>query len=477
MYIHLSGDERFLTPACAIKPDCPRLYKAKIETLLHKYGGSIPRYTSYPTALHFDANVTACTYRSWLSKTDFRKPLSLYLHIPFCEQLCSYCGCHTTVVHHRSPITDYVDHLISEILTVAEAIGAPASVSSVHFGGGTPNILSSDDLDRIFCALRRSFDFSEQVGIAAELDPRILTTEWIAAAARNGLTRASLGVQDVDSQVQSAINRVQPWRATAWAAKALREAGVKSLNLDLMYGLPRQTVATIRQSVEKVLELEPERIALFGYAHVPWMKPNQKLISETELPGSIERYDQQEEAADFLTRSGYIRVGLDHFSRSDDPLAIAMINGFLHRNFQGYTTDSAETLIGFGSSAISRLPFGYAQNAVRTTEWRATVAGGRLGTVRGFALSRDDRWRAEVIERLMCYEAVDLGEVAGRHRLQINDVLPEPRSLAPLVADGLAVLNGSRLRVTQTGRLFVRRVCALFDRYLQTSEARHSAVI
>ncbi len=263
---------------CRIKTDCSRWSPAPIETLLAKYGKNVPRYTSYPTAPHFSAAIGADAYRSWLAELDPKSTVSLYLHIPFCERLCSYCGCHTTVVHSRSPISSYVDHLLREIALVTQAIGARLPVGSIHFGGGTPNILAPRDLEIVFTALRDGFEISAEAEIAAELDPRLLTQEWIDAAASKGLNRASLGVQDVDPTVQKAINRHQPWRATAWAADALRKAGVASINLDLMYGLPHQTVASIRQTIDCALQAEPERIALFGYAHVPWMKPHQRLI-------------------------------------------------------------------------------------------------------------------------------------------------------------------------------------------------------
>jgi oxygen-independent coproporphyrinogen-3 oxidase len=460
-----------------IKQDRPLWSPPSIGTLIAKYSANVPRYTSYPTAPHFHAGIGVDAYRDWLAGLDPNRPVSLYLHIPFCDRLCSYCGCHTTVVHRQAPIVDYVDHLIFEILLVSEAIGAPLPVAAVHLGGGTPNILSPDDLDRLFAAMRRAFDFRSDVEIAAEIDPRVLTQQWIDAAARNGLSRASLGVQDIDPEVQKAINRRQPWPLTLWAVDALREAGVGSINLDLMYGLPHQSVASLRETINCALEVAPERMALFGYAHVPWMKPNQKLMPESALPGSVERYLQQSAAAALLADSGYQRIGLDHFARADDGLAAALRRGEVRRNFQGYTTDNAETLLGFGASSIGRLPLGYAQNLAKTPEWRGAIQAGRLATARGVALTAEDRLRGEIIERLMCDLAVDLDEVAARHRVGTDHFTRELSALEPMFADGLVVGEHGRLIVTEAGRSFVRTICAAFDARLEIAARRHSVAI
>ena len=462
---------------CRIKPDCPRWSPLSIETLIAKYSANVPRYTSYPTAPHFHAGVGAETYRDWLAALDPSAPVSLYLHIPFCDRLCSYCGCHTSVVHRRSPVADYVDHLIFEILLVSEAIGASLPVTSVHLGGGTPNVLSPDDLDRLFGALRQAFDFRPDVEIAAEIDPRILNQQWIDAATRNGLNRASLGVQDIDPKVQKAINRWQPWALTLWAADALREAGVRSINLDLMYGLPHQTVASLRKTIRRALEVAPERVALFGYAHVPWMKPNQRLIPEAALPGPVERYLQQSAAAALLTDSGYRRIGLDHFALPDDALPAALARGELRRNFQGYTAEGAETLLGFGASSIGRLPSGYVQNLTKTPEWRSAIQAGRLATIRGVALTAEDRLRGEIIERLMCSFAADLDEIAARHGVGAGHFARELELLEPMFTDGLVVGDHGRMSLTETGRSFVRTICAVFDGYFASAASRHSVAI
>jgi oxygen-independent coproporphyrinogen-3 oxidase len=346
-------------------------------------------------------------------------------------------------------------------------------VSHLHWGGGTPTILEPDDIRRLANDLRETFGLAEGAEFAVELDPRGFTEAHAAALAAAGVGRASLGVQDCNPEIQAAINRVQPFATNARVVDLLRGAGVRAINLDLMYGLPGQTVADVARTVELCLGLVPDRIALFGYAHVPWMKKHQRLIDESRLPGIVERWEQAEEAARRLRAAGYRMIGLDHFARADDPLAA----GHLGRNFQGYTTDAADALVGLGASAIGSLPQGYVQNAVPIGVWRTRIERGEPPTVRGIALDADDRLRRTVIERLMCDLAVDLDEVAARHDAQatvFDDDLP---ALVPMVADGLARLDGHRLTITEEGRPFVRIAAAAFDRYLRPGETRHARAV
>ncbi len=447
---------------------------ASAPALAGKYSANVPRYTSYPTAPHFHAGIGEMDYRRWLSALDPDRPISLYLHIPFCRRLCWYCGCNMQVVNNHGPVTAYVDALLHEIALVSAATGSMLTVEALHFGGGTPNILSAHDLCRIFAALRRSFVLSPDAEIAAEIDPRGLTPDWIAAARRNGLNRASVGVQDIDDAVQVAINRQQPWEVTAAAIDGLRAAGVPSINVDLLYGLPHQTEDTVMQTIERMLSLQPDRIALFGYAHVPWMKPAQKLLDEAALPDASARHAQQTEAAQRLEQGGYVRIGLDHFARAGDPMASAMAAGCVHRNFQGYTTDEAQTLVGFGASAIGKLHDGYVQNASGVVAWRAALDADRLPVARGIALSEDDRIRGTIIERLMCDFRVDLAQFAALPGLAGEALNIELQRLECFVDDELLVREGSRLAVTEAGRPFVRAMAAVFDRYLERSTARHS---
>jgi oxygen-independent coproporphyrinogen-3 oxidase len=463
--------------SCAVKPDCGPRADTRTGGLIRKYDARVPRYTSYPTAAQFGPHVDASVYREWLAALVPGQPVSLYVHIPFCEQLCWYCGCHTGVVHTHAPIASYVEVLAQEAGLAARA--APGlGIANLHFGGGTPNILSPEDLRLLFAALRENFIVLPGAEIAAELDPRVLTREWIDAAVALGLTRASLGVQDLSPEVQAAINRRQSYDVVAFAVSALREAGIRSINLDLMYGLPRQTVAGALSTVDQVLALEPDRLALFGYAHVPWMKAHQKLIKDADLPDPFQRFAQHQALAERLEAAGYRRIGLDHFARADDSLALAATGGRARRNFQGYTTDEAEILIGLGASSISHLPQGYAQNLSSVPSWRERIRSGELATSRGVAPSSEDRFRAEIIERLMCDLAVDLGEICGRHDRDISSLSPELNRLGEFERDRLlrCPQMGS-IEVTALGRPFIRTICAVFDQHLRPEAGRHASSV
>ena len=383
--------------------------------LIARYDQRVPRYTSYPTAPHFTADIGPAAYASWLRTVPASEALSLYIHVPFCAELCLYCGCHTTVARRYTPVAAYVELLAREIALVAGELGGRRPVAHLHWGGGTPTILSPEDLRRVSATLATRFDIRPGAEIAIEIDPRTLTLPHVEALARIGVTRASLGVQDFDPTVQATIRRLQSYETTALVVDWLRAAGIAGINLDLMYGLPHQSEATVRRSVEQALRLAPDRLALFGYAHVPWMKRHQALLPEAALPGAAERLAQMQAAAETILAAGYEAIGLDHFAKSGDALAGRRKAGHLHRNFQGYTTDEARTLIGFGTSAIGTLPEGYVQNAPGTVAYRETLATGRLATVRGRAVTAEDRLRRAVIERLMCDLAVDLETVAADH--------------------------------------------------------------
>jgi oxygen-independent coproporphyrinogen-3 oxidase len=421
--------------------------------------------------------VTAETYRQWLTDLDPASPLSLYLHIPFCDSLCWFCGCHTKIVRRHTPIGAYLEVLLKEIELVADLLGPRREVSHLHLGGGTPTILEPDEFQRLFDVLRRRFAFRPDAEIAVECDPRGLELNLVEAMAAAGVNRASLGVQDLNPQVQRAVNRVQPLGLTKRAAEALRAAGIRSINIDLMYGLPHQTVTRVLATIEAVLALAPERVSLFGYAHVPWMKSHQRLIDESALPGPAERLAQYLAAAERLQDAGYIWIGLDHFALPNDALAIAAREGGLHRNFQGYTTDGAPVRLGFGPSAIGALPRGYVQNAAPMHVYREAVEADRLPIARGFVLDDDDRLRATVIERLMCDLQVDLGEVCKGFDRESRVFAQEVAGLSALAADGLVEVDEKIIRVTEQGRPFVRMVCAGFDSYYRTGVERSTPAV
>jgi oxygen-independent coproporphyrinogen-3 oxidase len=450
---------------------------AMTPELAAKYATPVPRYTSYPTAPHFKSAIDAAAYRDWLTAADPNAPLSLYLHIPFCDSLCWFCGCHTRIVNRYDPIAGYLAVLGSEIDLVAEALGAPRPVSHIHFGGGSPNMIAPDDFRSLLDRLRRRFALAPGAEIAVEIDPRGMTSEGVDALARAGVTRASLGVQDFDPTVQRAINRIQPFDKTAGVVGMLRNAGIGEINIDLIYGLPFQTEAGIIETVEKVLLLEPQRVAVFGYAHVPWMKRHQRLIDETALPDAPARSRQSAAAAARLKAAGYIAVGLDHFARADDSMARALGAGRLRRNFQGYTTDAAAALIGLGVSAIGSLAEGYVQNVTTIKAYREAIGKRRFAIERGLALDDDDRLRRDIIERLMCDLAVDLGAVCRKWRASPDNFAAELAALRPMEEDGLVKITGRRIRVTEAGHPLVRAVCAVFDRYLDTLGQRHSQAV
>jgi len=445
--------------------------------LAEKYDLRVPRYTSYPTAPHFSDAVDGGAYAGWLAALEPSRPLSLYFHIPFCDSMCWFCGCYTKVVKRYAPVRHYLDVLLAEIELVADALPARFGVRHLHWGGGSPTMLKGVDWRRTIDALRRRFDVAETAEIAVELDPRDATEDYIAALASAGVNRASIGVQDFDPEVQAAINRIQPYEVVERVCGWLRKHGIDSINLDLMYGLPHQTDARIEAMVDHAVRLQPARVALFGYAHVPWMKTHQKLIDEAALPGVRARWRQADAGARRLTESGYCPVGLDHFARPDDELARALDAGSVHRNFQGYTTDGAEVLLGLGASAIGRLPQGYVQNSSPLNPYEEAIAAGHLPVVRGIELDADDRLRAEVIERLMCDLAVDLGAVCRRHGVETTVFEDEIERLAPLADDGICTVDGARIAVTEAGRPLVRLVAATFDAYLGRGGGRHSRAV
>ncbi len=437
---------------------------------------SAPRYTSYPTAPHFHAGVTGETFAQWLGALHREARLSLYLHVPFCRTICAYCGCNTKAAVREAPLDAYVRTLEREIALAGAASGA-SRVTQIHWGGGTPGLLGPDRLKRLHGALARAFDLAQVEEHAIELDPRHADAALMAGLAEMGVNRVSFGVQDFNPHVQKAIGRVQPFEVVERAVALARAAGLRAINLDLMYGLPEQSLEDAARSARMAAQLAPARLALFGYAHVPWLKRHQRLIDEAALPGAAARLAQAALARETLERAGYLAVGLDHFARADDPLALAAQSGALRRNFQGYVTDDAEALIGLGASAISQTPEGYAQNAPDVAGWRRLVEDGRLPGVRGLALDDDDRLRAKAIERLMCDFTLDYGALALRETGNARALDDARAGLEALAREGVLTHAGRSLRMTRAGAPFVRLAAACFDAYLAQGAARHSAAV
>lgn len=447
--------------------------------LYEKYDLRLPRYTSYPTAPHFHAGIDGDKLASWLGELDPAQPLSLYLHVPYCEKLCWFCGCNTQITHRYQPVGQFVDTLLLEIDQRLAQLpqGQRFKVAHLHFGGGSPTILSAADLNRIMDRLRQRLDFLPEAEIALEMDPRTSTPAFIDAMAANGFNRASIGIQDFNPAVQKAVNREQSIEEVAAIIDQLRKRGITGINVDLMYGLPNQRVASLIETVDQTLALRPDRLSIFGYAHVPWMKKHQQVIASDTLPGTEERWAQYEAMQQRLAEHGYQAIGLDHFAHPDDSLAIAQRAGKLHRNFQGYTTDNAEALVAFGPSAISSLPQGYVQNKTSLGDWRTAVYQGASAVAKGVAVSKEDRLRRDIINRLMCDLAVDLTSVCAEYQSFPDRFTPEVERVRAMTADGIVEVRGWRIRLTEAGRPLVRAVCAAFDGYLEKGEGRHSAVV
>jgi oxygen-independent coproporphyrinogen-3 oxidase len=445
--------------------------------LLARYADErLPRYTSYPTAPHFTAAVSSPIYREWLASLPASTPTSLYVHVPFCRSMCWYCGCHTVITRKDEPIADYLTALRREIVAVSDIIGAPPEVHHIHFGGGTPTIISPEAFHDLVRLLRAHFRVVDGAQIAVEIDPRTLTPAMAAALGGAGVTRVSFGVQTFDPAVQKAINRIQSFEQTATAVAALRAGGVDGMNFDLIYGLPQQTVQSCIETVQRCLELRPDRLSVFGYAHVPAFKKHQRKIVESDLPDSEQRLEQAEAIAAALVSAGYVRIGFDHYALPNDSLQRAQARGVLRRNFQGYTADGCAALIGFGASAIGRLPQGYVQNETVIRRYAEQTSQDGLAAVKGYWLTDDDRLRADIIERLMCDLEVDLG-AAGAHGASSRVLAEAMPRLQALADEGLVRLEGTRIRVPEKCRMLVRTVASIFDAYLTTSSRTYSRAV
>lgn len=445
------------------------------STALLKYAEMrLPRYTSYPTAPRFSADVDRKTYADWLGAVPADRDVSLYLHIPFCRSMCWYCGCHTTITRQDEPILDYLNVLRQEIGMVADHVSAPLPIGEVHFGGGTPTIIEPEEFLSLMALLRERYQFGQKTGVAVEIDPRRLTAAMAQALGEGGVGRASLGVQSFDPVVQKAINRIQTEQQTADAVAHLRKAGVAGINFDLIYGLPHQTVRSCVETVQAAVAMRPERFAVFGYAHVPSFKKHQRMIDENVLPDASARTDQALAISEALCEAGYRQIGLDHFALPDDDLVLAQSSGTLRRNFQGYTTDNCETLIGFGASAIGRSQAGYVQNEVPPGLYASHIASGRLATTKGYRLTDEDRLRAAIIERLMCDFTVDIKAIATAHGCDPNLLLGGNARLTTMANDGVLDIADGVITVSQDHRFVIRAVAAAFDAYIDDAPRTHS---
>lgn len=449
--------------------------------LARKYNVPGPRYTSYPTALLFDEKLhVEKTLEYVAARSDAKQPLSLYVHLPFCARLCWYCGCTKVITRDAGRSTRYVDALLREMDLLRKRLGEKRPLVQLHFGGGTPTFLPPGELRRLGAAIGERFPFADDIEAGVEIDPRALTEEHVEALREAGFNRASIGVQDLNPEVMQAVNRPQTKEQVQQALRWLRMAGFQSINMDLIYGLPRQTTNSFARTLETVLRWSPDRLAVYSYAHVPWMKPAQRLLNEAELPSPEEKLRLLKLSIETLTRGGYTYIGMDHFARQDDELARAQRTGRLQRNFQGYSTRGGADLHGIGMSSISQLGDRYVQNARELPAYYEAVEAGRLALSRGYVLNEDDRIRRRVIHHLLCHRTLDFGEMSRELRIDFRSYFAGAlRALAPMEADGLVVLTKNGLRVTSTGRLFLRNLAMPFDAYLKRkpSEARYSKTV
>jgi oxygen-independent coproporphyrinogen-3 oxidase len=424
-----------------------------------------PRYTSYPTADRFTPAFGAGEFAAAARPG---KPLSLYVHIPFCESLCYYCACNKIITHDRAKAVKYLGYLLREIDLQARLFADGALVEQLHFGGGTPTYLTDAQMGDLLGHLRSRYAFApDETGeYSIEIDPRTVDAARIRTLRRQGFNRLSLGVQDFDEDVQRAVNRIQPEALTRDAIAAAREAGFRSISIDLIYGLPLQNVATMAATLDKVVAAAPDRISVYNYAHMPQLFKSQKLIRDGDLPDGATKLAMLGLCIERLGAAGYVYIGMDHFARPDDELARAQRDGTLHRNFQGYSTHADIDMVACGVSAISAVDGTYAQNEKSLEPYYARIDRGELPVARGLALSFEDRLRREVIQRLMCDFALDLRLLSVRWNVDVAQrFAPELARLAGLERDGLLTLAPDRIEVTPKGRLLVRNICMVFDDY------------
>ncbi|MEN0002234.1 MAG: oxygen-independent coproporphyrinogen III oxidase [Pseudomonadota bacterium] len=445
--------------------------------VLRHYRSAVPRYTSYPTAPNFSDAGAADVHSQNLAAIKPDDHVSLYMHIPFCDRLCWFCGCHTKHTLKYAPVSAYMDHLVREIEAVAAGMTTKPIINMLHLGGGSPSLLQPDDLARLKAVVDEHFQCTDDTEISIEIDPSDGLDRLLEGLVAFGITRASIGVQDFDPDVQAAINRPQSFEETRDVVDALRSLGVKSLNIDALYGLPRQSHARLMKTLEQCLSLSPDRMALFGYAHVPWLKTHQKMIKETDLPNSFERFDHMMAARALITQGGMTAIGIDHFAKPDDGLAIAAHSGKLRRNFQGYTTDQARTMLGFGASSIGQGEAGYVQNIVPIGQYKQAVSEGASIAAKAYRLTNEDKFRAALIERLMCDFKVQLNALPFGEQAYLQSA---QRDAAMFIAsDPFAMLkmDGSNLIIAEEARPFARIVAAAFDQYLTANQSRYSAAV
>lgn len=452
------------------------------EELIRRFDSLGPRYTSYPTADRFDTGFTVHDYAHYLEQRNAatnKPPLSLYIHIPFCASLCYYCACNKVITKDRSKSAIYLSYLEKELRLVKQHLSVRETVSQLHLGGGTPTFLSHDEMRGLMAMLRRHFDFSEDAEISIEIDPRTVTPETLNLLAELGFNRTSLGVQDFDAQVQTAVHRIQPFEMVEKCINESRAAGFQSINFDLIYGLPKQNLESFSRTLDQVIALSPARIALYNYAHLPTRFKPQRRINEADLPSAEQRLQIFLMSLRRLLDEGYVYIGLDHFAKPDDSLALAMKDRSLHRNFQGYTTRADCDLIALGLSAIGKIGASYVQNSRSLEDYYAMLDQNVLPVEKGIHLNADDLLRREMIMALMCCNPLNVADIEAQFGIRFKEYFAEELKRLNAYADeGLMELTPEAVRVTAKGRMFVRAYSMVFDQYLsRQSGAKYSKLI
>ena len=446
--------------------------------LAKKYSRPGPRYTSYPTAPHFSEDIDPAHYEAELSDpgTPVTDEISLYFHLPFCKTLCYFCACNVIITSRREQIEEYLVTLKKEIDLVSSRLSSDRKVGQLHWGGGTPTYLTADEIRDLMEHIHSRFTFADDAEISVEIDPDEMSLDRAVALAESGFNRASCGVQDFNIEVQEAVNRLQSYELTEEVLGMLRDNGITHINLDLIYGLPFQTVDSFAQSLEQVLQLDPSRLAVYNYAHVPWLKKHQTLIDEATLPGPELKLQMHAQIIEYLTTTGGMTfIGMDHYAKPDDELSLALNERGLHRNFQGYSTRAGLDMYSMGVTSISQTYNYFVQNAKLISEYRKMVDAGRLPIERGIRLTEDDHLRSRLIQDIMCHLEIDLVNISAEFGINFREKFASSiAELEPFAQDGLLVDQGDKIVINENGRMFIRNIAMVFDAYLPGKQQQGS---
>lgn len=444
---------------------------------LARYKGNVPRYTSYPTAVQFSDTVGFQDYEKWLQAFPKEEPVSLYVHVPYCDELCKFCACNTQVVHQENVRVSYGNLLCEELERLASLLQTRRLVSFIHFGGGTPTTLPMQSMEKVMLKIQQLFQVQQDAEISIELDPRHISEAYLSLLKKLGFTRTSVGVQDLHPAVQKACGRIQSFKMIADCIDAVRRRDIQSVNFDLIYGLPNQTTETIRETMNAIVTLKPDRLAVFGYAHVPWKFKRQTLLEGDVLPNALERFQQRQIIDEILLEAGYEAIGFDHYAFPHDSMAQAVHKGMLHRNFQGYTVDTAKALLGIGASAISIIPQAIVQNSSSSLEYQKAMQQEGLPIARGVERTMEDRFRWEIIERLMCDLKIDLQEIGNKYNQDKQVLDGFLNRLGFFQEDDLVHIEDYNIHITEKGRPLLRNIAVVFDAYYKETPHRHAQAI